>query len=145
IVYGGGGIMPDIFVPVDTTGNSELYQQIQSKNLVYEFSFNYVEQNRARLSQYKDVTDLVNDLKGHAVFNEFIAFTRENGIKVNPQQLKQSKKILKTQVYAMISRNILNDDGFYPVIHQVDTTFKKAFHVMEEDWDLMEYFGSKAL
>ena len=59
--------------------------------------------------------------------------------------IEQSKKTLKTQVYAMISRNILSDDGFYPVIHQVDTTFKKAFEVLEENRDLMEYSGSPEL
>ncbi|MGC9332357.1 MAG: S41 family peptidase, partial [Bacteroidales bacterium] len=144
IVYGGGGIMPDIFVPVDTTGNSELYQQIQNKNLVYEFAFKYTEQHRSRLTQHQDITSLVNDLEDHKLFNEFLSFVEENGITIKPKQLEQSKKTLKTQVYAMISRNILSNDGFYPVIHQVDTTFKKAFQVMEEDWDLMEYNGSKA-
>ncbi|MDA3819978.1 MAG: S41 family peptidase [Candidatus Delongbacteria bacterium] len=142
IVYGGGGIMPDIFVPVDTTGNSELYRQIQNKNLVYEFAFKYTEQHRSRLAQHQNITPLVNDLEDHKLFHEFLSFVEENGIIIKQKQLGQSKKTLKTQVYAMISRNILSDDGFYPVIHQVDTTFKKAFQVMEEDWDLMEYSGS---
>ncbi len=145
VVYGGGGIMPDIFVPVDTTGNSDLYQNIQNKNLVYEFAFNYVEQHRSHLSQFQEVTALIKELKRNNTFSEFIAFTKENGIEVKPKQLEQSKKTLKTQVYAMISRNILSDDGFYPVIHQVDTTFKKALEVLEEDRDLMEYNAAPEL
>ncbi|MFO7789408.1 MAG: S41 family peptidase [Bacteroidota bacterium] len=137
-VYGGGGIMPDIFVPMDTTGNSELYQKIQNKNLVYEFAFKYTEEHRSRLSKHEDVASLVRDLKNHQVFSDFIDFVETKGIEIKPVQLKRSRKTLKTQVHAMISRNILSDEGFYPVISQVDTTFQKALQVLQEDKALIK-------
>ena len=137
-VYGGGGIMPDIFVPVDTTGSSELYKRINNKHLTYEFAMRFTENHREKLQAYNRVEELQQFLKASAVFEEFLAFVREKGIKTPESQINQSGELLQIQLHAMICRNILNDDGFYPVIHQVDTTFNTALDVLESDRSLLE-------
>lgn len=137
-VYGGGGIMPDIFVPVDTTGTGKLYQQVQNKNLVYEFAFRYTDQHRETLENFDDAEALVKHLKGTGIFDEFLHFVKESGIDYTHNQLEQSRNLLSTQVMAMVSRNMLNDAGFYPVIHRVDTTFETALQVLEDERKLLK-------
>lgn len=133
VVYGGGGIMPDYFVPVDTVGYNQLYAQVARKNLVYKFAFDYADKNRKELNQYEDIWELESHLNAVKVFDELVAKFKEENIKYSKAEFNESASIFKTQLHAYICKNILGDWAFYPIIFQIDKTVKKAVELLESD------------
>jgi carboxyl-terminal processing protease len=131
IVYGGGGIMPDIFVPIDTLGISDYYLDIRNQGLLYRFSLNYSDDNRKVLSTLKTPEDFVKFLDKQDVLRKFIAFAEKQGIKEKPKEIKVSQKILKVQLDAYIARNFLDNGGFYPIIQEIDNTLEKAIETLQ--------------
>jgi carboxyl-terminal processing protease len=129
-VYGGGGIMPDIFVPFDTTGFSKFYFEVRDMNLVYKFSFNYSDRNRTTLKTFTDLGAFVDYLEKEKIFDKFINYCNEQGIHPTNKDLKISGLLIKTQVEAYIARNFFDNNGFYPVIRQIDNTVDKAVEVL---------------
>lgn len=132
IVYGGGGIMPDYFVPLDTTGYSDYYSKISQQALVYNFALDYADTHRADLKNMKTASEYIKYLKGKNILEQFIAFAEKKGIKRNAEGLRISGKIIETQLMAYIARNIIGDKGFYPIIQQIDTTLLKAIQLSGE-------------
>src|SRR5690606_27344509 len=132
-VYGGGGIMPDIFVPADTTGNSPYFDQIYRKGLIYTFAYNYADSNREKLSQFQTGEEFDQYLNQQNVLNEFVNFAQEKGVKRDAKGLQQSKEIIQTQLKAYIARNIIGEEGFYPIIRQIDNTLQKAIEISQEN------------
>ncbi|NOZ47503.1 MAG: S41 family peptidase [Chlorobi bacterium] len=133
IVYGGGGIMPDIFVPLDTTGTSEYLSKVSRKGILYNFAFEYADEHREKLSKYVSWKSLNNFLSSQNILPEFIIYASKNGIKKNNEQIKQSEEVLNTQLNALIARNILDDKGFYPIILSKDKTFLRAVEEMKKN------------
>lgn len=132
IVYGGGGITPDIFVGIDTSGRSRYLSEVIYNGLVNDFAFDYADKERTTLRSYKTVEKYKNTFViNENVMNEFVAYAEKNGVKRNDAQLAQSKEILKTQLKALIARNIWNNQGFYPVIGMQDNILKKAIELMK--------------
>jgi len=123
-VYGGGGIMPDIFIPVDTTGRSPYF--IASRPLIYRFALQYTENNREKLKQYANVNDLKKYLDNQGLLDKFIAFAEKNGVKRDARGIKVSGGIIDIQLKAYIARNMLDNKGFYPIWKDLDTTLKYA-------------------
>ena len=126
IVYGGGGIMPDIFVPVDTTAGSDFLYEVRKKGLQYSFAYDYTDRYRDQLNQFSDYEALQSFLNDQEIFKDFIAFARKKGVKVNSKDLKVSGDMLKVQIIGLVARNVMGDEGFYPIIHQIDATLKRA-------------------
>ncbi len=129
-VYGGGGIMPDNFVPVDTTGVSPYFMKVRSQ--IYRFSLNYTEKNRELLKKYTEAGEMVKFLDKQALLDQFVQFASGNGIKKDAEGLKTSGKIIHTQIKAYIARNILDNKGFYPIWEDIDTTLKYAIEFLEK-------------
>jgi carboxyl-terminal processing protease len=126
VVYGGGGIMPDIFVPADTTGNSPYLFKLMQKGLVYQYAFDYADKHREELSRLKSGTEFSNLLKKRSVFNDFVQYAVKNGVPQNDDGLKTSGKIIETQLMAYIARNIIGEEGFYSIISSIDNTLQEA-------------------
>jgi carboxyl-terminal processing protease len=125
-VYGGGGIMPDVFVPIDTLGISEYYLDVRNQGLLYRFSLNYADENRKALTALKTSADFVNYLDKQNILAKFVVFAGKQGVKEKSKDLRISGKILKVQLNAYIARNFLDNDGFYPIIQEIDNTLDKA-------------------
>ncbi len=134
-VYGGGGIMPDIFVPLDTVGLSDYFTKIRSRGLIYRFAFDYTDQHRQELNQFTNIEDLRKYLQNKDLMNEFTKFAKDKGVPVDREGLKISGNIIHTQLEAYIARNILDNEGFYPIIKDLDNTLLKAVKIMQEDRD----------
>ncbi|HSL85308.1 MAG TPA: S41 family peptidase, partial [Bacteroidales bacterium] len=128
IVYGGGGIMPDIFVPVDTTGVSAYFVRVRP--LIYQFALKYTEQHREVLRKYTRTRELENYLNNQGLLDQFIRFAESAGISRDTEGLRASGKIIHTQIKAYIARNILDNKGFYPVWEEIDTTLKFAINYL---------------
>lgn len=133
VVYGGGGIMPDFFVPADTTGNSAYFTAIFRKGLIYSFAYSYADAHREELSKLTTVEEFETYLDKHKVLNEFVAHAAEKGIKKDSKGLRVSGNIINTQLKAYIARNILGEEGFYPIIRQIDKTLLRAIEVSRQN------------
>jgi carboxyl-terminal processing protease len=131
-VFGGGGITPDVFVPLDTTGRSHYLSQVLFNGLVNDFAFAYTDKERLKLKSYKTAENFGRTFNvTPEIMNEFIAYAEKNGVKRNDQQIKQSEFILKNQLKALIARNIWKNEGFYPVFQSQDNVLKKALELMK--------------
>lgn len=131
IVYGGGGIMPDKFVPVDTTMLSPYLAKVRA--LIYRFVLKYTDTNREQLKKYTESDEMEKYLDKQALLDQFVVFAENNNVKKDPAGLKASGKIIHTQLKAYIARNILDNKGFYPIWEEIDTTLKYAIDYLEKD------------
>jgi carboxyl-terminal processing protease len=126
IVHGGGGVMPDYFVPADTLGYSDYYSKVTQKGLVYQFALDFADSNRKELSTFKTSAEFETYFGRVNVLNMFVAFAEKKGVKTNTTDLKTSSKIIDNQVKAYIARNIIGEKGFYPLIQNIDKTLLEA-------------------
>lgn len=141
-VYGGGGVMPDVFVPVDTTGYSTYFSQIVQKGLTYRFALDYVDANRKKLSQYDSAKELEKFLVREKILNQFVDFASKEGVKRSAQGLKASGDIIETQVKAYIARNILGEVGFYPIIQEIDQAMHVAVRLSADEKSYQEHLSA---
>jgi len=131
-VYGGGGIMPDYFVPADTTNHSEFLSAVTNKGLIYEFAFNYSDTHRDLLEQYKTPKALNKHLNSEQIYDQFLDYIYNQNISREVDGVQKSKRIINTRVKAYIARNILNNEGYYPTIAKIDHTLQKTINILEE-------------
>jgi carboxyl-terminal processing protease len=132
-VYGGGGIMPDVFVPMDTTGNSVYFDRIYRRGLIYTFAYTWADNHREVLSQLKSAEEFDVYLDEQNVLDEFVAYAHEKGISRDADGLRQSGEIINSQVKAYIARNIIGEEGFYPIIRKMDNTLLKAIEISKQN------------
>ena len=132
VVYGGGGIMPDLFVPLDTTGITPYYQQVSRRNLIYRYAFKFVDEHRKETRNLKTFDDVDRYLKRFNILIDFASFAKNNGVEPNADQLNSSKQIIEYQLKATIARNIIDNEGFYPYIQFIDETLIKAIDLCEK-------------
>ena len=132
-VFGGGGIMPDVFVPRDTSYYSPYLTQVVNNGIIYQFAFKYSDENREALSKFKSAKSLLVYLKGENILDKFVEFAKEKGVKARPVYINTSRKEILNNVYANIARNIMGDQAFYPIILMNDETFLKAVEVLNEN------------
>lgn len=126
-VYGGGGIMPDIFVPLDTTYRSSYLNKVFYKGLVNDFAFSYADKNRASFAAYKTAADYAQHYTpSAAMLNDFVVFAEKNGIPKNEAQLKKSSGYLLSQLKALIGRNLFGNEAYYAVLLKEDKVFGAA-------------------
>ena len=132
IVRGGGGIMPDVFVGRDTTLNTPYFNIVANRAYTYQFAYQYTDRHRKELSQYTDWQSLEKHLLKVNWVPEFVAFAKEKGVEPNPEQLAKSKPLLVRLVNAYIVRNILNDEGFFPLFERDDDITQKAIEQLTQ-------------
>jgi carboxyl-terminal processing protease len=130
IVYGGGGIMPDKFVPVDTSGVSPYF--VKTRPLIYRFALKYTENNREVLKKYTDTRELEKYLDRLPLMSQFVQYAAAGNIKMDNKGLKTSGDIINTQIKAYIARNMLDNKGFYPIWEKIDTTLRYAIDFLEQ-------------
>ncbi len=126
IVYGGGGIMPDIFVPLDTSKFDDFYYQVMNKSLYYGFAFDYADLHRTQISHFKDYKELLTYLKSQPLWDEFLSYAKKKENLQYETNIDHSKPLLLQYIYAFIIRNISGEEGFYAVFLQNDNTLIKA-------------------
>jgi len=131
-VYGGGGIMPDIFVPRDTTEYTPYLNKVINYGYLYQFAFQYVDRNRDKLKTIKTWQQMDKYLDSQKLMNDFIPFAAKKGVVANQKQINISKRFLLTQLKAYISRNTLGDSGFYPLLYQDDKAVLRALQSLNK-------------
>jgi carboxyl-terminal processing protease len=126
IVHGGGGIMPDVFVGRDTTLNTPWFNRCVNMAYTYQFAYKYTDEHREQLSQYKDWQSLEKYLLKQNILREFVTFAKDKGIEPNEAEIQKSKPLMVRLLNAYIVRNILGDEGFFPLFERDDEITKKA-------------------
>jgi carboxyl-terminal processing protease len=138
IVYGGGGIVPDYFVPLDTTYDSQYFTDILYNNIIREYTLDYYNEHREALekmglkefSNRFEVTD--------AMLHDLIMLGDRAGINFNPEGFEKSKPMIKNRVKAYIARSAWNNEGWYTIANEFDETFREAL----KHFDIAEHLAS---
>jgi carboxyl-terminal processing protease len=133
IVYGGGGIMPDLFVGLDTTFRSAWLNKIVYSGIISDFALNYVNENREQLiesyTSKKFQTDFVVN---KVVFDEFLKFCELSKIKTETSGLKKSENYIKTQLKAIMSRYLFGNENYYQISQENDKVILKALELLNK-------------
>lgn len=129
-VYGGGGIMPDLFVPVDTTGRSSYFLAVRPQ--IYRFALKYTEDNREALKRFTVSGEMEKYLNKQPLLSQFVDFASKNGVKKDQEGLKISGPVINIQLKAYIARNMLDNKGFYPIWKELDSTLKYAIDYLNK-------------
>ena len=132
IVYGGGGIMPDIFIPADTTGMSIYFMKIRNAGLIYRYALKYTDSNREMLGKFDNITDLKKHLDTRDLLKNFVTYASQNGVPAEAAGIRISGDIIDIQIKAYIARNMLDNDGFYPIWQALDKTLKDAIEYIHK-------------
>jgi len=134
VVYGGGGIMPDIFIPLDTTRISTYYTDLLRKNIVNNFILDYLYQNRDKLK--KQYPDVVAFKKGFQIDNEFMnkffEYADKEGVKKDEAGYKLSEDYIKNFIKAWIARNLWDFEAYFVIINDEDEVFQKALKSIQD-------------
>ena len=131
-VYGGGGIMPDIFVPQDTTGLTSYSTEVLSKGLTVQFAFQYTDKNRDKLNKYDTEESLLKYLRQNGVIEQFIRFADSKGVKRRNILIQKSYKLLERNIYGNIIYNMLGREAYIKYINDSDKTVQQALDVLRK-------------
>jgi len=132
IVYGGGGIMPDVFVRFDTSQFSKFYNSAFSKGLITQFAYDYLDQNRKEFERYKSFSEFNKNFNvTDEMYREFVNYSLKNQVEKDEKGEKISSALIRTQLKAWIARQVWKNDGYYPVVLQRDDVIKKALDLID--------------
>jgi len=126
IVRGGGGIMPDVFVGRDTSLNTPWYNRCVNLAYTYQFAYKYTDEHRKELNKYKDWQSLEKYLIKQDIIPEFVRFAESKGVEPNQTEIQKSRPLMTRLLHAYIVRNILGDEGFFPLFERDDEITKVA-------------------
>lgn len=131
IVYGGGGIMPDHFVPRDTAKYSPYFTKVVNFGHIYQYALHYTDKNRNTLNKFKtwQETDKYMSAQGN-LLNDFVAFAKSKGVAPNHREINVSKDLILQQIKSYVVRNTLGEEQFFPMLNKNDATVNKALEVL---------------
>lgn len=131
-VFGGGGIMPDVFVGRDTSNWSDLMGKLYSTNYIREFVYDWVEKNRVQMEE-KGMENFLSEFEiDKGIISELLVGAEKKGIEYSDEELEKSENTLKIQLKALIGKNIWGEKAFYPIYHQDDEILQAALQNMEK-------------
>ena len=133
IVYGGGGIVPDIFVPMERNENLKYYTLLINKGLLYRWAFDYTDRNRKKLNRFNSFADFNNQfLVTDEMFLGLIQYADSQGVKREGSDFAASDARSRVMLKAYIGRNILDNEGFFPLLNSIDPVFLKSIETLKE-------------
>ena len=131
-VYGGGGIMPDIFVPQDTTGMTSYFRMAANRGLIIRYTFDYTDQNRSTLQKYDTPEKMEAYLKGQNLLNKFAAWAEKKGLKRRNNLMMKSRRLFDMSLYGNIIYNMLGMEAYVEYLNESDKTVLKAVEILEK-------------
>ena len=134
VVYGGGGIMPDIFIAADTVGLTNYFIEVSGRNILYRYTIDYADRHRKELESVKNLEELKRMLNGDkSLFENFVQYAKQQGVEPNWEEIETSRKIMEAQLRAYSARNSdLEDQAFYYFIHPIDKTVLRAIEELKK-------------
>ncbi|EJX00686.1 peptidase, S41 family [gut metagenome] len=131
-VYGGGGIMPDIFIPRDTSGITSYYSNVINSGVLYLFTLYYSDKNYDKLGEFDTWQELYSYLQQQPLLSEFVNFAASKGVRKRPTLINISARLIENQLQAYIVRNFFDDAGFYPIFMKDDQTLLRAIKIIKD-------------
>ena len=131
-VYGGGGIMPDIFVPQDTTGMTSYYRMAATRGLIVRYTLDYTDKNRSKLQEYDTPEKMEAYLKKQNLLEKFAEYAESKGLKRRNILMYKSKKLFEESLYGNVIYNMLGMEAYIAYSNQTDKTVQKALEVLEK-------------
>lgn len=136
IVYGGGGIVPDIFVPNDTTGITTYYRAVANLGLLQQYVYTYVDINRDQLKNVKTVKQLMGMMPSDdALTYDFVCYARDNGVPMRWYYINLSRSLIARQLRALVIRDVLGSEEFYRYYNRTDNTVNAALKALNDGKD----------
>ncbi len=133
IVYGGGGIVPDIFVPNDTTGITTYYRAVANLGLLQQYVYTYVDINRDQLKNVKTVKQLMGMMPSDdALTYDFVCYARDNGVPMRWYYINLSRSLIARQLRALVIRDMLGSEEFYRYYNRTDNTVNAALKALND-------------
>lgn len=133
IVYGGGGIVPDIFVPNDTTGITTYYRAVANLGLLQQYVYTYVDINRDQLKNVKTVKQLMGMMPSDdAMTYDFVCYARDNGVPMRWYYINLSRSLIARQLRALVIRDVLGSEEFYRYYNRTDNTVNAALKALND-------------
>ncbi|WP_279053964.1 S41 family peptidase [Hoylesella timonensis] len=126
VVYGGGGITPDIFVPEDTTGFTSYYKQATMSGLILQFAFTYTDDNRPKLNNFKEMMELADYLKKQNLVDKFATYANDKGLKRRNLMIRKSHYLLDRFINSRIIYNMLDEQAWLEYVNEDDATIREA-------------------
>lgn len=133
IVFGGGGILPDIVMNPDTIGYTSYFMKVRNRGQIYQYAFDYADQHRREFSSLKTYQELNKRIDRKKLLKEFVVYASGKGVSPLPGEVEQSSSLLSTLITAQIIRNIFDDSGYYPIIQEVDASLLKAIDFFKSE------------
>ncbi len=135
IVYGGGGIMPDIFVPLDTTGYTAWFREVTGKNILYRYTLDYTDRHRKEMNRISSLSELQELLDADTrLVEDFVDYAARNGVKPDWKQIETSRPLIEAELRAYIGRNTLLDyTGFYANIYVIDPAILRSIDYLNNE------------
>ena len=133
IVYGGGGITPDIFVPEDTLGITSYYKEAAISGLILQFAFEYTDENRAKLTELGNYNAITKHLTKQNIVDKFATYADKNGLKRRNLMIKKSHKLLERYIVSRIVYNILDENAWTQYLNQDDPPVSKAMDIFRKN------------
>ena len=135
IVYGGGGIMPDVFVPWDSTKFTDYYSNLIRNRIFNDFIMNFMDNNRKKiLKKYPELADFKKDfIVDNDFMTDFVEFAKEKGVESKQEEYNDSKEFLKTQIKALIARNLWDSSAYFEIVYKIDDEYLKAIEILEDN------------
>lgn len=133
-IYGGGGIMPDVFVPLDTTHVSDIYKKLVINGIINRFSIKYSNKNKVEIKKkFKNADKFIDEFNIDTnIFNDLISFAKSDSINFTAKDSAQDNSYLKTQIKAFITREIWSAQDFYKVMYPENETLLKAIDILKD-------------
>lgn len=123
-VYGGGGIMPDIYIPVDTSGFTKYYINVVNAGLLNRFAFEYCDMNRAQLNELEDIEPVLPS--DQLLLRSFVNYAAQNGVPAQWYYINKSRNLIVNQLKALIARDAAGIENYYKIINRRDPVVEKA-------------------
>lgn len=143
-VYGGGGIMPDIFVPQDTTGMTSYFRMAANRGLIIRYTFDYTDRNRTTLQKYNTPATLEAYLKKQNLLNSFAAWAEKKGLKRRNNLMAKSRRLFEMSLYGNIIYNMLGMEAYIEYLNETDKTVLKAVEILEKGESFPKAPGTQA-
>lgn len=134
VVYGGGGIMPDRFIPADTSDVTRYFIEVSGRNILYRYTIEYADRHREALNAVRSVAELRELLdRDTGLVDDFVRYAARHGVKPDYRQIARSRRLMEAQLRAYIGRNTpLEDNGFYANIYPVDAVITASIELLDE-------------
>jgi carboxyl-terminal processing protease len=131
-VYGGGGIMPDIFVPIDTTRFTDYHRKVVARGVMNRYSLQYIDNNRSVLQKrFTDFEKFRKDFKvSDKMFADLAEAAKKEGIEMKEQEFEKSKALMGLQIKALVARDLWETNEYYQIMDEENESLQKAIQIL---------------